>query len=424
MLTRMLAMKLTMKKTVFSRWVGAGLGVMLLGQGVAGALPKATLAQAGEEWYNCMTREVFTPEKRAWCDRLDIALNASYSVPTLGDQPQVGVINFDNGRFEDPNRRLNAVLSRQQGQIAFGDLDGNDQQDAVMIMAVNTGGSGIFVYLAPLLNLEGTIESPMLAGLGDRIQVNRVRILDDGLISVNMIIQGPNDPQCCPTQEVTQFYRVSGGSVVQVPPSGETLPAPPSASTLPDGTTLSFFQTPGYAVRLFSRNGAMLMNLFNRRTRRLELNGRPTTATTDAEGTAYAHEGRPSVRVYRGHSGTQSLTVNGMLQESSLVTGTVTYLPRIALPPNALIEVSLADVSRADAPARILSTQTIEAGGRQVPFAFELPYDPAQIDSRYSYAVQARITVDGQLRFINTTRTSVITNGSPTQGVEIVVNPV
>ncbi|MFQ3629701.1 MAG: YbaY family lipoprotein, partial [Cyanobacteriota bacterium] len=45
-------------------------------------------------------------------------------------------------------------------------------------------------------------------------------------------------------------------------------------------------------------------------------------------------------------------------------------------------------------------------------------------DSRYSYAVQARITVDGQLRFINTTRTSVITNGSPTQGVEIVVDPV
>ncbi|HIK42609.1 MAG TPA: YbaY family lipoprotein [Thermoleptolyngbya sp. M55_K2018_002] len=113
-----------------------------------------------------------------------------------------------------------------------------------------------------------------------------------------------------------------------------------------------------------------------------------------------------------------------MVQQSSLVTGTVTYLPRIALPPNALIEVSLADVSRADAPARILARQTIESNGRQVPFAFALPYDPAQIDSRYTYAVQARIAVDGQLRFINTTRTSVITNGSPTEGIEIVVDPV
>ncbi|GAB4468526.1 MAG: hypothetical protein OHK0037_26190 [Elainellaceae cyanobacterium] len=398
--------------------------MMLFGQGVAGALPNATLAQAGEEWYNCMTREVFTPEKQAWCDRLNIALNASYSVPTLGDQPQVGVITFENGRFEDPNRRLNAVLSRQQGQVAFGDLDGNGQQDAVMIMAVNTGGSGIFVYLAPLLNPDGAIESPMLAGLGDRIQVNSVRILEDGLISVNMIIQGPNDPQCCPTQEVTQFYRVSEGSVVEVSPPGETLPESPNASILPDGATLSFFQTPNYAVRLFSRNGNILMNLFNRQTNRLELGGVPTTAAIDPEGIAYTYDGTPAVRVYRGNLGTQSLTVNGMAQESSLVTGTVSYLPRIALPPNALIEVSLADVSRADAPARILASQTIQAAGRQVPFAFELPYDAAQIDSRYSYAVQARITVDGQLRFINTTRTSVITNGGPTKDIEVVVNPV
>ncbi|WP_448599000.1 YbaY family lipoprotein [Thermoleptolyngbya sp.] len=413
-----------MKKTVFSRWVGAGVGVMMLSQGIAEALPSATLAQADEAWYNCMTREVFTPEKRVWCDRLNIALNASYSVPTLGEEPQVGVITFENGRFEDPNRRLNAVLSRQQGQVAFGDLDGNGQQDAVMIMAVNTGGSGIFVYLAPLLNLEGAIESPMPAGLGDRIRVNRVRILDDGLISVNLIIQGPNDPQCCPTQEVTQFYRVSEGSVVQVSLPGETLPESPGTPTLPDGATLSFFQTPGYAVRLFSCNGRLLMNLFNRQTGRLELGGVPTTAAIDPEGIAYTYNGTPSVRVYRGNLGTQSLMVNGMTQESSVVTGTVTYLPRIALPPNALIEVSLVDVSRADAPARVLATQTIESGGRQVPFAFALPYDPAQIDNRYSYAVQARITVDGQLRFINTTRTSVITHGGPTQGVEIVVDPV
>lgn len=415
---------LTMKKTVFSRWVGVGLGGVMLSQGILGVLPSAALAQTGEEWYNCMTREVFTPEKQAWCDRLNLALNASYSVPTLGEQPQVGVINFANGRFEDPNRRLNAVLSRRQGQVAFGDLDGNGQQDAVMIMAVNTGGSGIFVYLAPLLNLEEKIESPMPAGLGDRIQVNRVRILDGGLISINMIIQGPNDPQCCPTQEVTQFYRVSEGSVVQVSPPSETLPESPGTPTLPDGATLSFFQTPGYAVRLFSRNGRMLMNLFNRQTGRLELGGVPTTAAVDPDGIAYTYDGTPSVVVYRGNLGTQSLMVNGMMQDSSLVTGTVTYLPRIALPPNALIEVSLADVSRADAPARVLASQTIESGGRQVPFAFELPYDAAQIDSRYSYAVQARITVDGQLRFINTTRISVITNGRPTQGVEIIVDPV
>jgi uncharacterized lipoprotein YbaY len=105
------------------------------------------------------------------------------------------------------------------------------------------------------------------------------------------------------------------------------------------------------------------------------------------------------------------------------VTGTVTYRQRSALPPQAVIEVKLLDVSRADAPAIEIASQTIQANGRQVPFAFELPYDPAQIDPRFNYAVQARITVDGQLKFITTERFAVITQGNPTN-VEVVVQPV
>jgi uncharacterized lipoprotein YbaY len=109
---------------------------------------------------------------------------------------------------------------------------------------------------------------------------------------------------------------------------------------------------------------------------------------------------------------------------ANAVTGTVTYLPRIALPPQAVIEVQLVDVSRADAPAQVISSQTITANGRQVPFAFELPYDPAQIEERYTYAVQARITIDGQLRFISTQRYSVLTRGNPSSNIEVIVQPV
>jgi len=97
------------------------------------------------------------------------------------------------------------------------------------------------------------------------------------------------------------------------------------------------------------------------------------------------------------------------------VTGTVAYRERIALPPTAVIKVQLVDVSRADAPAVVLGEQLIEAGGRQVPFAFEIPYDPTRIDQRYTYAVQARIEDGGQLLFINDQRYAVITRGAPTQ---------
>ncbi len=98
---------------------------------------------------------------------------------------------------------------------------------------------------------------------------------------------------------------------------------------------------------------------------------------------------------------------------SAKVTGTVTYRERIALSPDAVVEVKLLDVSRADAPAVTIAEQVIEGPG-QVPIAFEIEYDPSELDESFSYAVQARITEGGKLVFINDTRYSVITRGSPT----------
>ncbi len=105
------------------------------------------------------------------------------------------------------------------------------------------------------------------------------------------------------------------------------------------------------------------------------------------------------------------------------VTGTVAYRERIALPPTAVVKVQLVDVSRADAKAVVLGEQIIEAKGRQVPFAFEIPYDPAKIEASHSYAVQARIEDAGQLWFINDQRYAVITRGAPTK-VDLVLKAV
>ena len=95
------------------------------------------------------------------------------------------------------------------------------------------------------------------------------------------------------------------------------------------------------------------------------------------------------------------------------VTGTVTYRERIALAPNAVVEVKLIDVSRADAPAVTLGEQIIEDPG-QVPIAFEIEYDPADIDKKVTYAVQVRIMEGDRLAFINDMRYQVITRDSPT----------
>jgi uncharacterized lipoprotein YbaY len=101
----------------------------------------------------------------------------------------------------------------------------------------------------------------------------------------------------------------------------------------------------------------------------------------------------------------------------------VTYRKRIALPANAVVQVSLRDISLADAPAAVLGRQAITTGGRQIPIQFAIAYDPAAIDPRFTHAVHARITVAGRLQFTSTTATLVITEGHPTP-VEIVVQQV
>ena len=60
------------------------------------------------------------------------------------------------------------------------------------------------------------------------------------------------------------------------------------------------------------------------------------------------------------------------------------------------MEITLQDVSKADAPAEMISTQTIETEGAQVPIAYALKYDPARIDAKNTYAVRATITEGGQ----------------------------
>jgi uncharacterized lipoprotein YbaY len=95
------------------------------------------------------------------------------------------------------------------------------------------------------------------------------------------------------------------------------------------------------------------------------------------------------------------------------VSGTVSYMARMALPPAAIIEVKLLDVSRADAPATVIAEERITLGERQVPVPFELKFDPVQIDPQHAYSVSARILVDGQLRFISDKGYPVLTRGNP-----------
>jgi putative lipoprotein len=93
------------------------------------------------------------------------------------------------------------------------------------------------------------------------------------------------------------------------------------------------------------------------------------------------------------------------------VTGTLLYRERLILRPGAVAEVSLLDVSRADAPARTIAQQVIRDPSAP-PIPFVLEYNPADTDQRMSYAVRAVIRQHDQLLFTTDTVYPVITRGA------------
>ena len=65
-------------------------------------------------------------------------------------------------------------------------------------------------------------------------------------------------------------------------------------------------------------------------------------------------------------------------QAMKTVTGTAMYRERIALPPDAIFEAVLEDMSRADAPAVVIGRTRLDKPG-QPPFKFSIEYDPRKL---------------------------------------------
>lgn len=138
------------------------------------------------------------------------------------------------------------------------------------------------------------------------------------------------------------------------------------------------------------------------------------------EVSGYVLDGSAALRLTSSQPGRQ-LVYQRVATPQAQVTGSVTYLQRIALPANAVVSVQLVNISRQDAPAVVLAEQTSPTNGQNPPYPFTLQYDPMQIVANNTYAVQARITVAGQLRFVSTQTYLVITQGRPTTNVEVIV---
>lgn len=101
------------------------------------------------------------------------------------------------------------------GPRATGDLDGDGTQEAAVLLAESSGGSGSYLYVAAVGRRNGSLLNLGTSLIGDRVQVRSMR-LAEGRIELDVVQQGPEDAACCPTQKATRAWELRPDELAEV----------------------------------------------------------------------------------------------------------------------------------------------------------------------------------------------------------------
>ncbi len=144
-----------------------------------------------------------------------IELLRAATVSGVFEQP----VTLAGGRYEGPPYEAGGAarpaLMLWEPTVHFGDMDGTDGSEAVVLLSSTTGGSGEMVYVAVFGVRDGALKDLGIAQVGDRTKVQSVW-LEKGNIVMDVIEAGPDDPACCPTQVARKTFRLEGGTLKQL----------------------------------------------------------------------------------------------------------------------------------------------------------------------------------------------------------------
>jgi heat shock protein HslJ len=127
---------------------------------------------------------------------------------------QSGTVTLENGRFSEPAAPGSATETKVSitPNLAYGEI--NDQPAAVVVLVSDPGGSGTFYDLHLVVSQNDQPVNVASTFLGDRVQINSVTI-ENNQIVVDMVQAGPDDPLCCPSQQVVKTYELPGDQLVE-----------------------------------------------------------------------------------------------------------------------------------------------------------------------------------------------------------------
>jgi hypothetical protein len=144
---------------------------------------------------------------------LDGLKNAEYRVTVNGMEQIIRMINGQYQVGTDSTSRDFLTVTINDLAV-FGDLNGDSVDDAAVILSEWYGGTGINVYLAAVTNWAGLPLHKASVLIDDRAIIQSARI-ENGLIIVDALVHGENDPGCCPSKQITRVFRLVDQGLVE-----------------------------------------------------------------------------------------------------------------------------------------------------------------------------------------------------------------
>jgi uncharacterized membrane protein len=127
-------------------------------------------------------------------------------------------VTLHDGVFEGethmPGAASRDVVKVLAENYAAGDLTGDGIDEAAITAVRDSGGSGLFFYLAVFRNDGGVPENVATIALKDRVRINALEIRDGTLIA-DLVEHGDDDPMCCPSKITHREWRLRDGDLIQ-----------------------------------------------------------------------------------------------------------------------------------------------------------------------------------------------------------------
>lgn len=161
---------------------------------VAACVPSAQITEEVSAPTSLHTATLPTAETGLTVQQLQ---NMSYLSPNFGK-----TIQLKEGNYSEDAMSISLLP-----QVAMGDLNGDQIDDAVVLLAENGGGTGTFVSLVVIVSQDGEYRQVGSAMIDDRPLIESLKI-EDGAILLSALVHGINDAMVSPTLGVEQTYKL------------------------------------------------------------------------------------------------------------------------------------------------------------------------------------------------------------------------